>query len=83
MTIDSIDVTEALLTGLIPNTMYKLRLVAVNQAGRSSPSNEVDFQTAIGGKPCLVMLQNAWVAGRHQKPGGCRLSYDTVWEVGV
>ena len=53
MTINTIDVTEALVVGLIPDTMYKLRLEAVNQAGRSIPSNEVDFQTAIGGKPSL------------------------------
>ena len=48
MTIDTIDVTEALVVGLIPDTVYKLRLVAVNQAGTSTPSNEVGFQTVVG-----------------------------------
>ena len=53
MVIDSIAVTEVLVNGLIPNTTYNLRLIAVNQAGKSDPSNEVEFQTAVDGKPCF------------------------------
>ena len=56
MVIDSIAITEALVSGLIPNTTYKLRLVAVNKAGKSDPSNEIEFQTPVGGKCCLVKL---------------------------
>ena len=53
MTIDITTEPEALVVGLIPGTMYRLRLVAVNEAGKSDPSEEVEFRTAVSGKPGL------------------------------
>ncbi|RWS16751.1 hypothetical protein B4U79_17864 [Dinothrombium tinctorium] len=37
---------SVLITGLLPNTEFKARIIAENRFGKSAPSEEVNFRTS-------------------------------------
>lgn len=48
--------TDHVLTSLLPNTLYQIHLMAVNNIGRSSPGNSMEVRTREAGELFVVAV---------------------------